>query len=253
MDLVTRATLVSRLGDPEDNEAWYEFVGLYGGMIHGYARRKGLPEYSADDVLQEVLARLMKRMEAFEYRRKEGGNAFRSYLLRIAHGCIVDEFRTAGKHVLLAPSDDGKDDPFERLADESEDAALSTECDRVWFASVLAQGLERARGKVKRTTFEAFRAYVLNGEDAETVAARYSIEVNALYQMRHRVIDLLRREVKRILAEADELDAFDHVMVADLAQVWQPDIEAAYTRTRQLAAEGSDWLKRLGQDWEDRA
>src|SRR5438132_19538 len=37
----TRATLLARLRDPADGEAWREFTRLYAGVVYGVARRRG--------------------------------------------------------------------------------------------------------------------------------------------------------------------------------------------------------------------
>ena len=52
--LLTRASLIARLGDPEDRAAWQEFVELYGGLVYGFARKRGLQDADAADLTQEV-------------------------------------------------------------------------------------------------------------------------------------------------------------------------------------------------------
>ena len=36
--LLTRASLLVRLRDPADGDAWRQFVALYGGLVYGFAR-----------------------------------------------------------------------------------------------------------------------------------------------------------------------------------------------------------------------
>src|SRR4051794_27722586 len=50
-----RASLLDRLGDPSDGEAWARFVEIFGPLVYIFARRGGLPDAEAADLVQEVL------------------------------------------------------------------------------------------------------------------------------------------------------------------------------------------------------
>src|SRR5262245_45067984 len=41
---VTRVTLLTRIKDGADAEAWREFVRLYGPVVYGFARKRGLQD-----------------------------------------------------------------------------------------------------------------------------------------------------------------------------------------------------------------
>src|SRR5215469_14934073 len=45
--LLTRASLLARLGDPLDRAAWQQFVELYGSLVYGFARQRGLQDADA--------------------------------------------------------------------------------------------------------------------------------------------------------------------------------------------------------------
>ena len=57
----TRPSLLVRLKAPRDEHAWLEFVQIYEPLIARLARRQGLQEADADDLTQEVFARLPAR------------------------------------------------------------------------------------------------------------------------------------------------------------------------------------------------
>ena len=54
----TRMSLLLRLRDRRDGEAWSRFVDLYGPLVNGLARRHGLGDADAADRMQEVLLAL---------------------------------------------------------------------------------------------------------------------------------------------------------------------------------------------------
>ena len=55
----TRASLLVRIRDPEDKDAWRQFVAIYAPLIHGLARRRGLQDADASDLTQEVLRKVV--------------------------------------------------------------------------------------------------------------------------------------------------------------------------------------------------
>src|SRR5439155_8261603 len=61
----TSRTLLARVRDPGDAEAWGEFDALYRPLIRGVARNQGVSEPDVDDVVQEVFRRLVRALPAF--------------------------------------------------------------------------------------------------------------------------------------------------------------------------------------------
>ena len=60
----TRPSLLIRLRDPMDERAWGEFVEIYGPLVHRLARRRGLQDADAADLVQEVFRRSPRRSSA---------------------------------------------------------------------------------------------------------------------------------------------------------------------------------------------
>jgi Sigma-70 region 2 len=68
----TRSTLLTRVRDPADAEAWGELVVLYEPLLKSYLRHRGLGAEDQRDVVQEVFARLVKSLPNFELDRRRG-------------------------------------------------------------------------------------------------------------------------------------------------------------------------------------
>ena len=49
---LTRVSLLNRLKDGGDHQAWTAFVRLYGPVIYGFARKRGLQDADAADLMQ---------------------------------------------------------------------------------------------------------------------------------------------------------------------------------------------------------
>src|SRR5437763_10382272 len=77
----TRASLLVRLRDPQDEAAWREFVDLYAPLVYGYARKQGLQDADAADLSQEVLGSVAGAVGRMEYDPRRG--AFRNWLFTV--------------------------------------------------------------------------------------------------------------------------------------------------------------------------
>src|SRR4051794_33274142 len=76
----TPASLLERLRQPGDREAWERFVELYSPLIHAWSRRAGLHDPDATDLVQDVLVTLVEAMPTFVYDRHK---SFRRWLKTI--------------------------------------------------------------------------------------------------------------------------------------------------------------------------
>src|ERR1700676_5432926 len=82
----TRASLLVRLRDSQDHDAWREFVRLYAPVVYRFARRKGLQDADAADLTQEVLRGVSSSVRAFDPQF----GLFRSWLFTLAHRRLYD-------------------------------------------------------------------------------------------------------------------------------------------------------------------
>ena len=102
-DYTTRASLLARLADGDDQVAWQEFCHQYGDLIRRVAQRRGLQPADCDDVLQDVLVSLRKAMPGFEY--DKGRGAFRGYLKTVTIRAVALRFRRKSATERIEPFD----------------------------------------------------------------------------------------------------------------------------------------------------
>ncbi|HTI71939.1 MAG TPA: sigma-70 family RNA polymerase sigma factor, partial [Candidatus Limnocylindria bacterium] len=89
--LPTRQSLLSRLKSWDEQDSWREFFETYWRLIFETARKAGLDEASAQDVVQDTVIAVAKEMPGFGYDRAKG--SFKGWLLVITKRRIADALR----------------------------------------------------------------------------------------------------------------------------------------------------------------
>src|SRR5437870_5270435 len=97
--LPTRASLLARLKDFGDDRSWSEFLGTYRGLIRRCALNAGLSGEDADEVFQETVIAVSKRMPSFRY--DPAVCSFKTWLYRVVRARIADHYRRRGRRVAV--------------------------------------------------------------------------------------------------------------------------------------------------------
>ncbi len=73
----TSVSLLQRLRQPAESEAWQRFVGLYTPLLFAWVRRLGLDENDAADIVQDIFVVLLRKLPEFRYDQNQ---SFRAWL-----------------------------------------------------------------------------------------------------------------------------------------------------------------------------
>jgi RNA polymerase sigma factor (sigma-70 family) len=192
--LLTRASLLSRVRDPDNEQGWSEFFSRYRPLIRRLALRAGLSEPEADDVLQETMVCLAKQLPDFRYDPRQG--SFKGWLARIVQRRVVDQFRKRPRQTPLEAS------ALDHLAVETatrHDAAWEEE----WERHLLAEATARTRGAVSSLQFQMFDLYALQGVKMADVKRLLNVNAPQVYMAKLRVGGIFRKEIKALRAELE--------------------------------------------------
>ena len=198
---VTSATLLMRLRDPGDDQAWRSFYERYAPLIVRFCLDNGCSRDQSREVVQETLVYLMRRLGTFSYDRGRG--KFRSYLLSVVQARVTDAYRRRQRARQLL-MEDVADCELDQVRDVGVEVPGDA-WDRHWEEMLLELALERVRLRVHPRTWRSFELYVLAGIDVGDVARKLGIKPNAVYQHRNRLIELLKQETAFLEKELEDI------------------------------------------------
>jgi RNA polymerase sigma factor (sigma-70 family) len=195
--IATRRSLVDRLANWDDQRRWQEFFDTYWKLIYSAARKSGLPDAEAQEVVQETIITVAKNIDRLKYDPAIG--SFKGWLLQITRWRIADQFRKREPEGAKRPhlQDDRFTATIERVPDSrivDLDAVWETE----WKDNLLEAAIARVKRKIDPKQFQIFDCYVRKEWPAQKVAERLRVSVGQVYLARHRVAALLKKEIKAL-------------------------------------------------------
>ena len=194
----TRASLLGRVRNLQDQASWQEFYDTYQPIICEFAVRAGLSAAEAEDVVQETYSSLAKKMPGFEYDPSVG--SFKAWLFRLVGWRVVDALRKRCPVAPPSPPDpDGatRTGTIERIPDPSS-CDLSRIWDKQWAMQLLATATKNVQRKAEPRKFQLFDLYVNKDWPAQKVAKTFGINVDQVYLAKHRIGEMIKDEIKRL-------------------------------------------------------
>jgi len=195
--LPTRQSLLSRLKDWNDQDSWRDFFELYWRLIFDVARKSGLSEADAQDVVQETIVAVAQQMPEFRYDPTRG--RFKSWLCQITRRRIADRLRKYYREP-KSPGEEANDAALESLPDTTL-ASMDSLWEQEWKQHLYLLALERVKRNVRPEHFQIFDLYVTQGWPVTQVAKALGVSLALIYVTRHRIGLQLRQEIKRLRAE----------------------------------------------------
>jgi RNA polymerase sigma-70 factor (ECF subfamily) len=184
----TSASLLDRLRSDPNEGSWQRLVDLYTPLIRNWLRQQAALEQDADDLTQNVLVVVMRKVPEFE---RERTGSFRKWLRTITVNCLRD-FRRGGKNRPVAMGDGAFAAVLEQLEDPH--SSMSQLWDREHDQHVTRYLLDQIQDRFEPTTWQAFRRVALDGAPAADVAQELGLTVNAVFIAKSRVMTVLRHE-----------------------------------------------------------
>jgi RNA polymerase sigma factor (sigma-70 family) len=196
-DSFTAVTLLGRLASGGSNEqAWREFVDRYGPSVMRWCRNRGCPESDLEDVLQEVLLKLMVSFKNFRYDPKQ---RFRNWLATISRNAAVDVARARRSRMGMT----GDDYVWSRLESQAAQDDLSESLSAAFDMELFDQACSKVKRRVRADHWETFELTRLKLLSPSAAARQLNMALPTFYVNRSRILTEIRDEVMRLKREVD--------------------------------------------------
>jgi RNA polymerase sigma factor (sigma-70 family) len=203
--LLTRRTLLSRLRNLDDQESWRTFFNLYWRLLYNVARKSGLDDGGAQEIVQDTVIAVARKMPEFSYDPARG--TFRQWLLRITRRRIIDHlrrlYREPPKAVVALETLDEDEAHAAAIIDQSA-SAIDAAWNEEWEKSTFDAALACVRAEINPRYFQIFDYCVLKEWPASKVAATLGLNAAQVYLAKHRVAQAMKQAVRRINDERSQ-------------------------------------------------
>ncbi|HYV31733.1 MAG TPA: sigma-70 family RNA polymerase sigma factor [Candidatus Binatia bacterium] len=194
----TRDSLLSRLKDQRDEESWRDFFNTYWKLVYGVALKAGLTEQEAQDVVQETVITVARRIPEFKY--DPAVCSFKTWLLNLTRWRIVDQLRKRPPNrarPCFRADRAPRTATIERIADPA-GLCLEAMWDEEWQQHLLSVAIQRVKSKVNPEHYQIFHLCVFKEWPVKKIVRELGVSAAQVYLARHRIAALLKREVKTL-------------------------------------------------------
>ena len=204
----TRHSLLNRLKDWGDQTSWQDFFDTYWRLIYNVAVKAGLTDTEAQEVVQETVISVAKKISEFKTDPARG--SFSAWLMHTTRWRIADQFRKrvgqasrlsgagkAGETPALRSNDTGMTDAIDRVPDPA-GVQLEAVWTEEWEKNLVTAALEQVKLQVSPKQYQIFDLHVLQNLPVRDTARTMQVSVASVYMAKHRISRLLKKEVQKL-------------------------------------------------------
>jgi RNA polymerase sigma-70 factor (ECF subfamily) len=188
-ELPTKATLIGRLKNWKDQSSWQEFFDIYWKLIYGVARKAGLSDAEAQDVLQATVAAVSEQMPTFKYNPLLG--SFKSWLLNITRLQIITRSlkrRSSGSQ-------------HEAVMESETSESVARVWDTEWRNNMTQAAVTNVRRRLDPKKYQIYDFCVNKKWSPEKVAPVFGVSVEEAREAVDSIAKMIEAELKRLERE----------------------------------------------------
>lgn len=192
----TRPSLLLRLRNPQDEQAWREFLEIYEPLIERLARRRGLQHADARELVQEVLVAVSGAIDRWDPDESKG--SFRGWLATITRNLTINLLKREGR--ITRGTGDSE---FARLMSEQPDPVGENTAlfDLEYRRRLFQFAAEHVQEHFEESTWQAFWKTSVEQQPLVDVCEELGLSRGAIYVARSRVMAKLRKHIEKLESE----------------------------------------------------
>jgi RNA polymerase sigma-70 factor (ECF subfamily) len=185
----TRYSLISRLSDDSDQDAWTEFESVYRPVVYQAARKHGLQDADSHDLVQQVMISITRALKQRPHDQQRA--KFRTWLFRVTRNAIINA-------VQRRPSDmgSGNTDQLKLLNALPSAPEDEHQWEDDYQRAIFGWASNKVKQEFAEETWQAFWLTAVEGLSCEKAAEKLGKEVGAIYAARSRIVRRLKKKVE---------------------------------------------------------
>jgi RNA polymerase sigma factor (sigma-70 family) len=191
----TRKTLVGRLKNLEDTQSWRQFFETYWRLIYSFALKSGCTDAEAEEVVQETIISVSRKMPSFEY--DPTICSFKGWLMHVANWRVIDQLRKRRHELVRVAADDASSgtDALEGIPDPLE-PRIERLWDNEWRQNLMEAAVERVKARCNPEHYQIFYLSAVKRMPVSGITRMLGVNRGQIYLAKHRVAALVRKELK---------------------------------------------------------
>jgi RNA polymerase sigma-70 factor (ECF subfamily) len=194
----TRESLLERLRDLDDHRSWQEFFDTYWKLIYCAAVKGGLSDDEAEEVVQETVIGVARRMDRFVYDPR--ACSFKGWLMHVTRCRIIDHLRkrqTRARALVPLTADTGTGGGG-GVADPAAERGFAELWDGEWQKNLVDAAMERVKRRVDPEHYQIFYLHSVKNMSGKDIGELLGITAAKVYMVRLRIARQVKREVQEL-------------------------------------------------------
>ena len=192
----TRKSLLTRLKNWDDQEGWREFFDCYWKLIYSVALKSGFSDAEAQDVVQDTVVSVAKKMRHFRSDPEVG--SFKAWLLVVTRSRIADRLRKRRLPIAQVQPEASEETAIIERVPNPDGPDLDALWEAEWKKNLFDQAIDSVKKQITPKQFQIFDLYVLQETPLANITASLGVSAGQVYLAKHRVSRLLKNELKKI-------------------------------------------------------
>ncbi len=192
----TRWSLIQRLKNWDDQESWKDFFETYWRLIYGVALKSGLTNTEAEDVVQETVISVSKKIG--EFKADPAAGSFKGWLMQLTRWRILDQIRKRSPEVPYARQNQADRTPVTAQIPDPAGLDLEKIWEEEWSNNLVKAALEKVQTQANARHYQVFYLHVIQEVPPEKVAAVTGVSAEQVYVIKHRLTPLFRAAIEQI-------------------------------------------------------